>query len=365
MVLILSVAPIQKSIEESGGLMTIVTSPDNLVRWNTIFVGVGVFSFAFVCQHAAFLVSDSLERPTLQRWSLVSKSTMILTGILTMIFGVGGYLAYGDALSGDILKRLPSDSWITRASSLVLGVHMMLVYPMESFVARHICMLFQRLSRGDQVRLPHLNRIHHQAQPEQGYVPWTVGLYVVAMIPTILVGDVGVVLSIVGSITGSSLAYIAPGVLFLGCHGQAFLRLVRPHTPDALFSQASGDTATNRTRDYQEGKASESQPLLFSVSRTMSTTTTDQSDDVDDASEDETFFMSHMLGTLGWCLLGMPLWCGIAKWGSGHLRDSGKNVSYNDDSDNGMNVPTMIDFMGAIGFILFGTVALVVAVLLE
>ena len=264
-VLVLTVAPIQESIEESGGLMTIVTSPDNLVHWNTIFIGLGVYSFAFVCQHASFLVSDSMERPTLQRWSLVSKLTMILSGILTMTFGIGGYLAYGDTVSGDILKRLPPDSWITSACSLVLGVHMMLVYPMESFVARHICMLFRRLSRGDSIRSPHLNRVY-QAQHEKGNLAWTVGLYGAAMIPTILVGDVGIVLSIVGSITASTLAYLAPGMLYLGCHGQTFLRLVRPHA-SPLLSQASGDTATtNTTRDYQ-GNASESQPLLVSVSR--------------------------------------------------------------------------------------------------
>ena len=305
-----------------------------------------------------------MERPTLQRWSLVSKLTMILSGILTMTFGIGGYLAYGDTVSGDILKRLPPDSWITSACSLVLGVHMMLVYPMESFVARHICMLFRRLSRGDSIRSPHLNRVY-QAQHEKGYVALTVGLYGAAMIPTILVGDVGIVLSIVGSITASTLAYIAPGMLYLGCHGQTFLRLVRP-LASPLLSQASGDTATtNTTRDYQ-GNASESQPLLVSVSRTMSTTTTDQSNNAgmdETGREDRTFCVSCIpTGSLSWYLFGMPLWCGIAEWGSEQLRDLGKDVlSYNgDDDDNGrINVPTMRDFGVAIGFMLFGMLAFV------
>ena len=58
----------------------------------------------------------------------------------------------------------------------------------------------------------------------------------------------------------------------------------------------------------------------------------------------------------------MPLWCGIAEWGSGQLRDSGNDVSYNDDDDDdngGMNVPTTRDFGVAIGFMLFGMLALV------
>ena len=304
-------------------MVTIVTSKDNLVHWNTLFVGLGVFAVAFVCQHSAFFVADSLERPTVQRWSMVSMWTMLLSGALTVLCGVGGYLAFGENVPGNVLRALDQDSWITKAASAVLGFHMMLVYPIESFVARHICMRFQRT-----IASSWFGHVPPTTPPSpREYAAWAVVIYYASIIPAIMANDVGLVLSIVGTVTASSLAYFGPGMLYLGCHGEAFL------------SMFAGGQAT-------EGYDAESQPLLRSV------VPNNNNNNMGPISPPSGF-----LGCICWYLSGMPVWCFIAETGALQLRASGTEVSYT--GLNGMIRPTMREFVLAIRFILFGIVALV------
>ena len=67
------------------------------IRMDTLFVGLGVLSFAFECQEAAFLVAGSLEKPTVARWSKVTKMTLSACVVLSMACAVTGYLGYGAA----------------------------------------------------------------------------------------------------------------------------------------------------------------------------------------------------------------------------------------------------------------------------
>merc|ERR1712194_144217 len=46
-----------------------------------------------------------------------------------------------------------------------------------------------------------------------------------ALLPALAFDDTGIVLSLTGSIAGSVLAYVAPGLAFLGVNGHAFLEL--------------------------------------------------------------------------------------------------------------------------------------------
>jgi len=52
----------------------------------------------------------------------------------------------------------------------------------------------------------------------------TLLIYVVTLIPALLVEDLGPVLSITGAIGGCALAYIGPGLAYLGIHGDDFLQ---------------------------------------------------------------------------------------------------------------------------------------------
>jgi len=73
------------------------------VHASTLFVGLGVLSFAFECQEAAFLVAGSLENPTARRWSKVTAITLSACVTLAMVCALTGYLAYGQATKGEFV----------------------------------------------------------------------------------------------------------------------------------------------------------------------------------------------------------------------------------------------------------------------
>ena len=148
------------------------------IRPESIFVGLGVLSFAYVCQQSAFIIAGSLERPTLKRWSVVTGTALTLCCILEMAMGVSGYLAYGTKTEGNIINNLDPSLWSANLARGLLGVTMLLVYPLESFVARHVCVVLfftgRRAHEGDDSSI--LNRRDRR-------IGLTVLLYVLAVIP--------------------------------------------------------------------------------------------------------------------------------------------------------------------------------------
>jgi solute carrier family 38 (sodium-coupled neutral amino acid transporter), member 11 len=60
-------------------------------------MGLGVLSFAFVCQHSAFLIAGSLERSTTACWWWVTGRALAMCAVLSLVCGLTGYLGYGEA----------------------------------------------------------------------------------------------------------------------------------------------------------------------------------------------------------------------------------------------------------------------------
>ena len=63
-------------------------------------MGLGVLSFAFVCQHSAFIVAGSLERPTKKRWAHATSTALSLCVVLEAACGIAGYLAFLENTEG-------------------------------------------------------------------------------------------------------------------------------------------------------------------------------------------------------------------------------------------------------------------------
>uniref|UniRef100_A0A7S1FR11 Amino acid transporter transmembrane domain-containing protein n=1 Tax=Corethron hystrix TaxID=216773 RepID=A0A7S1FR11_9STRA len=95
-------SPTRRSVEEHGGFMNIVA--ESTFRPRTVFVGVGVLSFAFVCQHSAFIVAKSLDRPTHRRWGKVTGYALALAGLVSLVCGVTGYVGFMEDTEGDVLN---------------------------------------------------------------------------------------------------------------------------------------------------------------------------------------------------------------------------------------------------------------------
>lgn len=102
-----------------------------------LFAGIGTLSFAFVCMHNSFIVYRSLQARTQENWNLVAKGSVSICFVLATIFGVSGYLAFGDKIKGDILNNFIVEREPIDWARGFLACCMIFVYPMEMFVTRH------------------------------------------------------------------------------------------------------------------------------------------------------------------------------------------------------------------------------------
>ena len=192
------------------------------IHASSVFVGLGVLSFAFECQEAAFLVAGSLKKPTVARWAKVTSMTLTACFFLAMVCAITGYLGYGEQTKGNILDNLDPSSRTSFIAHGMLGATMFATYPLASFVARHVCVVLlfegrQAHEGGSDSSI--LNRADRR-------ILLTLALYITAIIPATLTKNMGSVLAIAGVIGGSSLAYIGPGMLFIAVHGARFIILM-------------------------------------------------------------------------------------------------------------------------------------------
>jgi hypothetical protein len=179
-------------------------------------------------------VSGSLSNLSSVRWATVTSRSLTISCILCAVLGVCGYLGFLEETKGDILNNFSPDTVQATAARVLLAITMFFTYPMEAFVARHVLMkLFfdgdmdghiTDPNTGQSVLAPKtfglLNRRHK----------WTLIIYVATLVPALIIDDLGPVLSITGSIGGCALAYIGPGLAYLGVNGDAFLAFLAAFT---------------------------------------------------------------------------------------------------------------------------------------
>jgi solute carrier family 38 (sodium-coupled neutral amino acid transporter), member 11 len=232
---ILVYSPMTTAIADNGGFYQAVIQ-DNWINAK-IFIGLGVLSTAMACQHSAFIVFGSLEHNTSARWAMATFRSVSTATILCLVLGVSGYLGFLQDTKGDILNNFETDSLVANAGRTLLAITMFLTYPMESFVARHV--LASILYAGD-LDNESFDSDSGQVIPERKFLGFmgrrerlTLWIYIAVLIPSLFVDDLGPVLSLTGSLGASCVAYIGPGLVYLGINGDEFLaytaRLLHPH----------------------------------------------------------------------------------------------------------------------------------------
>eukprot|EP00980_Cylindrotheca_fusiformis_P029536 scaffold23499_cov109-Cylindrotheca_fusiformis.AAC.13 len=326
-------APVQESISNAGGL-------GNVIHGNWInsgfFIGFGVLTTAMTCQHSAFIVSGSLDRLTAKRWSIVTMLSMAAACFLCAILGITGYLGFLEETHGDVLNNFAFDNVEATIARLLLAFTMFFTYPMEAFVARHV--LMQLLYKGD------MDGDSDQESSILGFffnrrVKWTWFLYLTTLVPALIVEDLGPVLSITGAVGGCSLAYIAPGLAYLGVNGEMFLQQM-----SAVLSKDHFDS----------GAISSSSP----------TTSDSAYASMDHVPSNDYAFNGYK--PWWWYPTLMPLWIWIATSGSEGMQQrlsslKAENGSFDsqDFPETETILPTNGDFRLSIFFIVFGATSLV------
>eukprot|EP00550_Attheya_septentrionalis_P000092 CAMPEP_0198288892 /NCGR_PEP_ID=MMETSP1449-20131203/7254_1 /TAXON_ID=420275 /ORGANISM="Attheya septentrionalis, Strain CCMP2084" /LENGTH=727 /DNA_ID=CAMNT_0043987129 /DNA_START=228 /DNA_END=2411 /DNA_ORIENTATION=- len=305
-------APIQESIESSGGIKALISHSE--LNPKTFFTGLGVLSFAFVCQDSSFIIAGSLSRPTKKRWAQVTRAGISTCTVLALLCGTCGFLGWGEETQGNILNNF-TDPRTERAANVgraLLGTTMFFVYPLASYVARHVCIVL--FFRG---RRAHDGDDHTVLARRDRRLVLTTVLYLLALIPALFLNELGVVLAVTGAIGGSCLSYIGPGVIYLAIFGVEFFVLITQKW--GSVSKFLWNYPLDRQRFRTNSGSSMDKLNIIAEGR--------RGEDVGMPIDDEA--VEHEKQTVPWCgdmlskfilcvawyALLMPLWCPISSLG--------------------------------------------------
>ena len=304
MVIIVAISsPIQESVQQKGGIVNVMT--ESTIHFSTLFIGLGVLSFAFVCQDSSFIIAGSLHRPTKQRWALVTHSSLFICTSLAITIGVTGYLGFLDKTRGNVLEnflQLPNTEMIfgsiytyqaINVARTLLGLTMFCVYPLSSYVARHVLIVL--LFSG---KTAHTGDDHSVLARWDRRILLTFVLYICALVPALLCSDLGTVLALTGTVAGSCLSYLGPGVAYLCVHGLIFLK-------------------------YVGEKWNMKNPSMKSLMWNFPLNVIDTFEG--DLVESEPGWVLSTIKVIAWYIFMMPLWTGIAKKGGENFKEFEQN----------------------------------------
>ena len=321
------------------------------------------------CQHSAFLISGSLHNITPHRWSIVTFRSISIATIMTLLLGIFGFLGFLSQTQGNVLNNFPEQSIAINSGRALLGITMYLTYPMESLVARHV--IIQLFYQGNMDNTT-IHSSTGEIIPEQKY--WccgllgrrqfvTIVLFICTLIPALLVDDLGPVLSITGSLGASCIAYIAPGLLYIGVNGGHFLQWVEGKPSEDI------DTTDETTKDTEL-------PIIGDATARISTTSQSsyQLSSPTSIENNRRNRSRTQRRPFWWCLAGMPLWIMIAKRGERGTREymvnyferpsttnNNTNSIHNDTNHSTIHIvqPKIRDYYISIFMIMFGMLAVV------
>ena len=336
------------------------------------------------CQHSAFIVANSLENKTRQRWSWVTKQSIGLSAILCAILGICGYLGFLNQTKGDVLNNFPLGTVQADGARILLAFTMFFTYPMESFVARHV--LIMLIHNGDMdarggFTLENESRVEEEELGEEGdggddltvntsrsiiegggllcmnrRQTWTVLVYLTTLLPALIFSDIGPVLSLTGAIGGSCISYIGPGLVYLGVNGEDFLNSVLGRINTWRGSKG------HKNSSGHGGVTEEDLPVDGDASLEI------------DASTSINAYESIVSGAKPlWYYLGLfPIWCAIANKGAMHMKKKIAAASavtgVSAESAPGdrsllLPPPTKRDYSITLFFIVFGMVSAIAGVM--
>jgi len=165
------------------------------------FKSFSIICFAFVCHDTAYLIFNTLREPTCEAWDATARVGLMAAVSICLLLSVPGYLTFGADTKSNILTNYPVDDPLVIACRCIYIVVMTLVYPMSFFVCRHIVNAV--LWRGDS----------HQAiqvVSSTRFYGLTAVIFVCTVGITLVVRDLGVVMSLTGSLGAVNLAFVFP-----------------------------------------------------------------------------------------------------------------------------------------------------------
>ena len=263
---------------------------------------------------------------------------------------------------GDVLNNFDPDAVEATVARLLLAFTMIFTYPMEALVARHV--LIQLLYDGNIDGDENNNNGNDKGMATSWFccnrrIIWTLVIYLATLIPALIVDDLGPVLSITGALGGCCLAYIGPGLVYLGINGDSFLEYVL-----SILKNHQGYYFDKLGSTIDDGESY------------VTMNNHDTNNVVDDHDEAAIWAGNK---PWWWYPLGMPLWIKVATTGFENMKERLENMEEKEQQGRELNsaetsiqqqqrqmqddtetiVPVKGDYYMSIFFVVFGLIACV------
>ena len=215
---------------------------------------VGIVAYTFEVHDAAFLYYNTLWNPTLLRWTKLSIISMISAFILGLSLSVPAYLIFGDKISSNVLNSFQVTYIALITARIIYAITMALSYPTAFFVVRHVLYMsyqkiifsikqYKRRQRWEskQKRIMKIQKdggdinmtqdgielINKRTFEESSFTVktsplmhhglFTVGLFCINITLAVYITNLGIALSLVGSIASVNLIFIIPAICWYKC----------------------------------------------------------------------------------------------------------------------------------------------------
>eukprot|EP01083_Nonionella_stella_P181711 651843_1 len=186
------------------------THVPNDIKWGVDLSGfpmaIGIIAFAFVCHDSSFLLYNTLKNPTVPRWTILAFCGCSAAVVICACFAVPGYLTFGAQVSDNILNNFDTFNPLIIAARCIYCITMALTYPCSFFVVRHVC--YAMFHHG-----PQYTSI--TAAPTWKHLLFTLPLFAANLVMGLFIEDLGIVMSVSGSLSAVILAFVLPTMCYL------------------------------------------------------------------------------------------------------------------------------------------------------
>uniref|UniRef100_A0A1B6DRT8 Putative sodium-coupled neutral amino acid transporter 11 n=1 Tax=Clastoptera arizonana TaxID=38151 RepID=A0A1B6DRT8_9HEMI len=194
-----------------------------------IVPSIGIMAFAFMCHHNVFLLYHSIDNINQRTWDNITHISVFIAFLITLCFGVTGYVTFTGNVQGDLLENYCWDDDLMNFSRLAFGATILLTYPIECLVTRSV-----------------LSQILQLDSSTSHYVT-TIGIVGVTYIISVSTDCLGIVLELNGVFAAVPLAFILPAVSYLKLEeGSVFTKQKLPALGLALFGIVVGCVGTTQ-----------------------------------------------------------------------------------------------------------------------
>lgn len=158
-------------------------------------------AFMNICQHAQFMIFNSLAENTQRNRNIVIISSLSISTILVITFSTLVYLPLNDKLQGNVFNSFSYDDTLVNVCRLALSFHIMASYPLQG----HVCRIIPfNLIKGE----------HSEFTTRQRMI-YSTALFVVTTVLAMVLCDLGVIVDMTGGIAAGTLSFVLPGLLWI------------------------------------------------------------------------------------------------------------------------------------------------------